>query len=48
MEDAQPYNHYSLLRTVEEAFGIGEYLALAGASDKGVKAMTPLFEVRPK
>ncbi len=48
VEDAQPYNHYSLLRTVEEAFGIGEYLALAGASDKGVKAMTPLFEVRPK
>ncbi len=48
VEDAQPYNHYSLLRTAEEAFGIGEYLGFAGASDKGVKAMTPLFEVRPK
>ena len=46
--DAEPYNHYSLLRTTEEAFGIGEYLGLAGASDKGVKAMTPLFEVRAK
>ncbi len=46
--DAEPYNHYSLLRTTEEAFGIGEYLGFAGASDKGVKAMTPLFEVRPK
>ncbi len=48
VEDAQPYNHYSLLRTTEEAFGIGEYLGLAGAGDKGVKAMAPLFEVRPK
>jgi phospholipase C len=48
VEDAQPYNHYSLLRTTEEAFGIGEYSGLAGASDKGVKAMTPLFEVRPR
>jgi hypothetical protein len=46
--DAEPYNHYSLLRTTEEAFGIGEYLGFAGANDKGVKAMTPLFEVRAK
>lgn len=45
IEDPQPYNHYSLLRTTEEAFGIHDYLALAGASDKGVKAMTPLFAV---
>jgi phosphatidylinositol-3-phosphatase len=48
VEDARAYNHYSLLRTTEEAFGIGEYLGLAGAGGKGVKAMTPLFEVRPK
>jgi phosphatidylinositol-3-phosphatase len=48
VEDAEPYNHYSLLRTTEEAFGIGEYLGFAGARDKGVKAMTPLFEVRAK
>ena len=46
VEDAEPYNHYSLLRTTEEAFGIGDYLGFAGASDKGVKAMTPLFAVR--
>ena len=44
--DAEPYNHYSLLRTTEEAFGIGDYLGFAGASDKGVKAMTPLFAAR--
>lgn len=43
VEDPEPYNHYSLLRTTEEAFGINDYLGFAGASDKGVKAMTPLF-----
>ncbi|MGO9983787.1 MAG: alkaline phosphatase family protein [Rhodomicrobium sp.] len=47
-EDPQPYNHYSLLRSTEEAFGIREYLGLAGASDKGVKAMTPLFALPPE
>ena len=41
--DMEPYNHYSLLRTTEEAFGMAEYIGLAGAADKGVKAMTPLF-----
>jgi len=46
VEDPQPYNHYSLLRTTEEAFGIGEYLGFAGADDKGVKVMTPLFAVQ--
>ena len=29
--DAEPYNHYSLLRTTEEAFGIGDYIGFAGA-----------------
>lgn len=43
--DSEPYNHYSLLRTTEEAFGIREYLGFAGESAKGVKAMTPLFAV---
>jgi phosphatidylinositol-3-phosphatase len=43
VEDATPYNHYSLLRTVEEAFGIAERLGFAAAEDKGVKAMAPLF-----
>ncbi|HWF64801.1 MAG TPA: alkaline phosphatase family protein [Rhizomicrobium sp.] len=41
--DPTPYNHYSLLRTVEDAFGISEHLRHAGDSDKGVVAMAPLF-----
>ncbi len=41
--DKTPYNHYSLLRTTEDAFGIYEYLNLAGDTAKGVKPMTPLF-----
>jgi phospholipase C len=41
--DATPYNHYSLLRTIEDAFGIHDYLGLAAASDQGVKPMLPLF-----
>lgn len=44
--DATPYNHYSLLRTTEVAFGIHTYLKHAGDSDKGVRTMTPLFAVR--
>jgi phosphatidylinositol-3-phosphatase len=48
IEDATPYNHYSLLRTVEEAFGITEHLGFAAADDKGVKSMTPLFAVPEK
>jgi phosphatidylinositol-3-phosphatase len=43
--DATPYNHYSLLRTVEDAFGITEHLAHAADTDKGVVDMTPLFAV---
>lgn len=45
VQDATPYNHYSLLRTCEEAFGIAEHLGFAAADDKGVKPMTPLFAV---
>lgn len=41
--DKTPYNHYSLLRTTEEAFGINEYLNEAGNTANGVKPMTPLF-----
>ena len=44
--DDTPYNHYSLLRTIEDAFGIYHYLGLAGASDKGVKPMYPLFALQ--
>jgi phospholipase C len=46
--DPTPYNHYSLLRTTEEAFGIHEYLAHAGDSAKGVVSMTPLFALTAK
>ena len=41
--DTTPYNHYSLLRTTEDAFGIREYLNQAGNSAQGVKPMRSLF-----
>jgi phosphatidylinositol-3-phosphatase len=41
--DPTPYNHYSLLRTTEAAFGISEYLNAAGDTAQGVKPMTRLF-----
>jgi phosphatidylinositol-3-phosphatase len=43
--DDTPYNHYSLLRTTEEAFGMGEYLGHAADSARGVVVMAPLFAV---
>ncbi|MBV8369156.1 MAG: phosphoesterase [Candidatus Eremiobacteraeota bacterium] len=43
--DPMPYNHYSLLRTIEDAFGIRDYLGLAAATDQGVRPMLPLFRV---
>jgi len=43
--DDTPYNHYSLLRTTEAAFGIRQYLGQAANSSKGVVAMAPLFAV---
>lgn len=42
--DATPYNHYALLRTIEDAFGIHEYLQRAAAP--GVVPMLPLFRTR--
>lgn len=43
--DATPYNHYSLLSTMEHAFGVG---CLAAACDTSViKPMAPLFAVDP-
>jgi hypothetical protein len=43
--DATPYNHFSLLSTLEHAFGVG---CLAAACDTSViKPMTPLFSVVP-
>jgi hypothetical protein len=45
LRDDTPYNHYSLLRTTEAAFGIGEYLAHAAEEARGVRTMAPLFAV---
>jgi hypothetical protein len=39
--DATPYNHYSLLRTIEDALGLGGHLRHAG--DAKVLPMAPLF-----
>ncbi len=41
--DPTPYSHYSLLRTMEDAFGIRTYLEHANAP--GVVPMLPLFQV---
>jgi hypothetical protein len=38
--DATPYNHYSLLRSMEDAFGLP---CLAQACDSAIRPMTPLF-----
>ena len=43
IKDATLYNHYSLLRTTEAAFGIDHFLAHAAETDKGVTTMSPLF-----
>ena len=45
--DATPYNHYSMLRTLEDAFGVTTHLRHAAETDQGVVPMTPLFEVKP-
>ena len=41
--DATPYDHYSLLRTIEDAFRLDGHLRHAGDA---VHPMTPLFAVR--
>ena len=46
LADETPYNHYSLLRTTEAAFGMSEYLGHANDTGLGVMTMTPLFEVK--
>jgi len=43
--DATPFNHYSLLRTTESAFGISDYLGHAADQDGGVRVMRRLFAV---
>jgi len=44
VRDDTPYNHYSLLRTIEDAFGLHEHLGHAADTDKGVAPMVKLFE----
>jgi len=44
--DSTLHNHYSLLRTVEEAFGIDEYLGHANESGCGVQPMTKLLQTK--
>ena len=43
VRDPTPYNHYSLLRTTEAAFGIADYIGRAADESAGVVTMTPLF-----
>ena len=44
ISDPTPYDHYSLLRTIEDAFRLDGHLRHAG--DAGVLPMTPLFATR--
>jgi hypothetical protein len=46
VNDPTPYNHYSLLRTMEDAFGIPQHLGHAADEAKDVVAMAPLFAVK--
>lgn len=48
LADATPYNHYALLRTIEDAFGIHAYLEHAGDWSEGVRPMTRLFAHRSR
>lgn len=43
LSDPTPYNHYSLLRTMEEAFRVKGRLRHAADTGEGVVTMTPLF-----
>lgn len=43
LQDKTPYNHYSLLRTMEDAFGIKQHLRRADDTADGVVSMSPLF-----
>ena len=45
ISDPTPYDHYSLLRTIEDAFGLDGHLRHAG--DATVLPMAPLFAIDP-
>jgi hypothetical protein len=47
MTDPTPYNHYSLLRTIEDAFGLANHLGHAADDASGIVNMMPLFAVTP-
>jgi hypothetical protein len=46
LSDDTPYSHYSLLRTLEDAFGLPDHLGRASDASDGVKPMVPLFATR--
>lgn len=45
LTDITPFNHYSLLRTIEDGFGLSPYLGHAADRAEGVSDMTALFQV---
>ena len=47
VKDETPYSHYSLLRTLEDAFGVKGYLGHANDTAAGVQPMVKLFAVKP-
>ena len=47
VQDDTPYSHYSLLRTLEDAFGLPEHLRHADDTAEGVQPMVKLFAVSP-
>jgi len=47
VRDPTPYNHYSLLLTLERVFGVAKPLGHAAEASKGVVPMTALFAPTP-
>ncbi|HEY3951614.1 alkaline phosphatase family protein [Phenylobacterium sp.] len=45
LSDATPYSHYSLLRTLEDSFGLSAHLGHAADTAHGVAPMAKLFAV---
>jgi hypothetical protein len=43
VKDPTAYNHYSMLRTFEDLFGLPDHLLHAGDTQSGVVSMAPLF-----
>lgn len=46
LTELTPFNHYSLLRTIEDSFGIDQYLGRAGDEAHKVFPLSALFYVR--